>query len=270
MESQLQGKVAIITGSSSGIGEAIALLFAARGAKVTLCGRDHERLKSVYDEAVKVSGEHLERFHSVQGDLNDPNVREAIIAQTIQKFGHLDILVSNAGVMSSHFSFLDETEETYNEVMDTNVKSVFFLIQKAVPHLEKTKGNIINISSVGSTMAFSFAVAYCSSKSALDHLTRCLAVDLGPKGIRVNSVNPGAILTRIMRGHNDLDMKEFIKSKVTILPPVGRDGISNDIAEAVAFLASDAAGFITGENIKVDGGLHLMGSATSSRTNAEH
>lgn len=257
MAQTLNDKVAIVTGSSSGLGEAIALKFAAQGAKVTICGRSQERLSSVFGQAVTVSGGHEDRFLTVKGDLNDAVVRKKIISQTLEKFGRLDVLVANAGISDAKCSLLDATEESYNSIMDTNLKSVFFLIQEVVPHLSKSKGAIINVSSVASTLSSTTALVYAMSKAGLDHLTRCLAVDLGPEGIRVNSVNPGFIPTRILRylegdvekiTHERADV-EMRKSALS-----GRAGAPEDVAEAVAFLASDSAGFITGENIRIDGG----------------
>ncbi|CAG5130844.1 unnamed protein product, partial [Candidula unifasciata] len=197
MASNFNDKVAIVTGSSSGIGEAIAVAFASRGANVTLCGRDAQRLKSVFDKVVEISGGHQSRFLTVEGDVNDAAVRKEIIDKTVEKFGRLDILVPNAGQAGILGSISNATEETYDAVMNTNLKSVFFLIQQAIAHLEKSKGTIVIISSNVTSMVMPFGAVYSMSKVALDHLTRCLAVDLGQKGIRVNGVNPGYIPTRI-------------------------------------------------------------------------
>ncbi|BFZ09335.1 hypothetical protein BsWGS_12374 [Bradybaena similaris] len=249
MASQLEGKVAAVTGSSSGLGEAIAVLFASQGAKVTLCGRSEERLKAVLEKAVKASGGHKDRFLTVQGDLNDKKARKVIISKTVEKFGRLDILVANAGVMHEKQSISTATEEVYDDIMNTNLKSVFFLIQESLPYLEKSKGNIINVSAAVTNLAVPPIAISLMSKVALDHLTKCLAVDLGEKGIRVNSVNPGFLPTRMM-GH----FSEEKKSE-----PSGRVRTVDDVARAALFLASDCAGFITGEHIKVDGGGNLAG-----------
>lgn len=263
MASLKNDKVAVVTGSSSGIGEAIAIAFASHGVKVTLSGRDQERLKSVFDKTVKANGGHLDRVHTVQGDVNDPNIREIIISQTVKKFGRLDILVANAGTIDLNGTVSNATGDNYDAVMDTNLKSVFFLIQQAIPHLEKSKGNIISISSIASTMVIPFATIYSMSKAGLDQLTRSLAVDLGPKGIRVNGINPGYIPTRIVRNFGaDLEKvnREFEKAESGRAALKERGGTVEDIAELATFLASDAASFITGENIKVDGGRNLIGA----------
>ncbi|BFZ09331.1 hypothetical protein BsWGS_12370 [Bradybaena similaris] len=261
MASSLKDKVAIVTGSSSGIGEAIAVAFASRGAKVTLCGRDHQRLKSVLDKVVEVSGGHGDRFLTVEGDLTDSGARTEIIAKTVEKFGRLDILVPNAGVTSPQGSIHNATEESYDTVMNTNLKSVFFLIQQAIPHLEKSKGTIVIISSNLSSMVMTFCAVYSMTKAALDHLTRCLAVDLGQKGIRVNCVNSGYINTRIFRslGDDPAIGKYVEKSEANKVPLSGRHLTVEDIADAVVFLSSDAASFITGEHVKVDGGRSYCG-----------
>lgn len=262
MVSQLNDKVAIVTGSSSGIGEAIVISFASRGARVTLCGRDQERLNLAFNKAVDASGGFQDRFISVQGDLNDSDVRKAVVTKTVEKFGRLDILVVNAGVVDLNSTISNTTEESYDTVMDTNLKSAFFIIQTAVPELVKTQGNIINISSAGTFMASPNILVYVISKAGLDHLTRCLAVDLGSKGIRVNSVNPGFIPTRILRdvGENyEQVSNEFSKIHANQSALKGKTGTVEDVAELVAFLASDAAGFITGENIRVDGGRIFYG-----------
>uniref|UniRef100_A0A0B7A5X1 Uncharacterized protein n=1 Tax=Arion vulgaris TaxID=1028688 RepID=A0A0B7A5X1_9EUPU len=263
MATQLKDKVAVVTGSSSGLGEAIAILFASRGAKVTLCGRDEGRLKSVLEKAVKASGGHHDRFLTVQGDLNEASVRKQIIDQTGHKFGRLDILVANAGVLRPNQSLLTATEETYDDIMNTNLKSVFFLIQQAVPLLEKSKGNIINISTAGYNLAIPMLTLSLLSKVALDHLTRCLAVDLGSKGIRVNSANPGQFATRVLR-HVAIDTEatkgDATQPQIDVKQPLkGKLGTVEDFAEAVAFLASDQASFITGEALRVDGGRSFGG-----------
>ncbi|BFZ09318.1 hypothetical protein BsWGS_12357 [Bradybaena similaris] len=263
MSQQFNEKVAVVTGSSAGLGEAIALLFASRGAKVTFCGLqpDEGRLQAVLDKAVKASGGQKDRFLAVPGDLNDASVRKTIIEETVSKFGRLDILVANAGIVGDYNPFLKETEDNYDNILNTNLKSVFFLIQTAVPHLEKTRGSIVSISSLAAHMVSPDATTYSLSKVAIDHLTRCLAVDLGSKGIRANSVSPGYFPTLILRHLGDAETieREMQKTVKDQIPLKDRVGVVEDVPEAVAFLASDAAGFITGESVRVDGGRSFIG-----------
>ncbi|BFZ09314.1 hypothetical protein BsWGS_12352 [Bradybaena similaris] len=264
MASEFSGKIVIVTGSNSGIGEATALLLASKGANVTLCGRDEDRLNSVFDKIVKANGGNKDRFIAIPGDLNDSKVRQEIINKTVEKFGRLDVLVANAAVAGDHNTIQSTTEDAYDTILDTNLKSKFFLIKEAIPHLEKTRGNIVNISSIASNTVVPVLTTYSLTKAALDQLTRCLAVDLGSKGIRVNSVNPGYILTLVFRDFGDpiavdTGLQLFDKGRT---PLTGVVGGAQDVAEAVAFLASDAARFITGEFIKVDGGRSYNGVIT--------
>ena len=196
----MEGKVCIVTGSSSGIGEGIALLFAKRGASVTICGRDITRLQTVLRSCVEASGGHDDRFLAVAGDVVDSSVRQNIVQKTVDKFGRLDVLVANAGTMGAKTSIVNATEESYDQMMNLNCKSTFFLIQQALPHLESSKGNIVVVSSSMSLFVCSMSnTVYPMSKAAVDHMVRCLAVDLGPKNIRVNSVNPGFVPTTLIK-----------------------------------------------------------------------
>lgn len=261
MASEFSGKVVIVTGSNSGFGEATALLLASKGASVTLCGRDEDRLNSVLDKVVKANGGNKDRFLAIPGDLNDSKIRKEIVNKTVEKFGRLDVLVANAAVAGDHNNILGTTEDAYDTILETNLKSSFFLIKEAIPHLEKTRGNIVNISSIASNTVIPLLTTYSLTKAALDHLTRCLAVDLGSKGIRVNAVNPGYIQTLILRGFGDpiiVDREAQVLEKGRT-PLTGVVGTAEDVAEAVAFLASDAARFVTGEFIKVDGGRSYNG-----------
>lgn len=263
MASQFQGKVAIITGSNSGIGEAIAVLFASRGAKVTLCGRDHERLKSVLDKVVKVNGGHQDRVITVQGDVNNVKVRKEIVDKTVETFGRVDILVANAGISSSFHQTLEAaTEESYIKHMDTNLKSAIFLIQESVLHLEKSKGNIVIISSNTTTLILPTLTMYAFSKAGLDFLCSSLAIDLGSKSIRVNAVNPGYIRTKIGRdfsSNGNVCAERLEKLGRERQPLKCRSLTVEDVAETMAFLSSDAARCITGEIIRVDCGASYGG-----------
>ncbi|XP_005108592.1 3-oxoacyl-[acyl-carrier-protein] reductase FabG isoform X1 [Aplysia californica] len=263
---QLKGKVCVVTGASSGLGESIAIMFAQRGASVTLCGRNEDRLQASLTLCVQASGGQADRFLAVSGDVVDLSARKAIVEKTVEKFGRLDVLVANAGVADPHCGILTASEETFDKIMNTNVKAVFFQIQEAVPHLAASKGNIIVVSSMLSFMACSPNILYPMSKAAVDHMIRCLAVDLGPKEIRVNAVNPSLIPTRMRRDYapdEETMDKQYNQALVPEIEkqPLGNVGVTKEaVAEAVSFLASDAASFLTGLCMPVDGGRSFAGT----------
>jgi len=262
-------RVCLVTGASSGIGQAIAVMLAKRGDKVTLCGRDETRLQETLTQCVKVSQNKDDQFLCVTGDITDSAVRKNIVEKTVEKFGRLDVLVPNAGVAFSNRGLMGHSEQDYDAIMDTNVKAVFFLIQAAVPHLETTHGNIVVISSNATQMVFAMMV-YAMSKAAIDHMVRCLAVDLGPKNIRVNAVNPGFIPTRLTRHMApEEEQREQLNKAVLDIEitrrPLRGQGITTDaIGEAVCYLSSDAASFVTGQCLLVDGGRWLAGAPVAA------
>ena len=179
--SRFDGKVVVVTGARSGIGEAIAVLFAERGASVALCGRDKDRLQNVVEKCTKVSGGFSQRFISVQGDLKNEDVRKSTVDKTVETFGRIDVLIANAGV-SRNTKFGYDNEDVYDLIMDTNLKSVYFLTQYAMKHLEKSKGNVVFVSSVMSQSATSACEIYSLGKAALDQLVRVLAFSRARKG----------------------------------------------------------------------------------------
>ncbi|XP_046916673.2 putative oxidoreductase MexAM1_META1p0182 [Dermatophagoides farinae] len=242
------GKVALITGSSSGIGAAIALQFAQYGAQVTITGRDAETLANVGKEIEEKCG-HCPL--QIIGDLIDQYLPEKLINETMTKFGRLDFLVNNAGIGTTAKSLENENFMTeFDKVFAINVRAPVQLIQLAVPHLEKTKGNIINISSIASLTAFS--LLYGSSKAALDMITKTSAQELGPKGIRVNSINPGPVVTSIYRSMGittkPMNMKEEMKKRTLL--NMAAEPI--EIANLASFLASNDARNITGSIVVSD------------------
>ncbi|BFZ09339.1 hypothetical protein BsWGS_12378 [Bradybaena similaris] len=206
MSALLKGKGAIVTGASSRVGEAIDIMFASQGSKMTLFGRNEDRLKPVFDKTAKASDGQQDRFLTVQGDLKDSKARKNILSKIVEKFGGLDILVANAGIIQKNECILVATEEMCNDILNSNLQSVFFLIQEASPHPhpEKSQRSVINISSATTNMAIPNPTITLMSKVALDHLTRCLAVELRENGILVKSVNHGIFPTRIQR-HVDAD-----------------------------------------------------------------
>ena len=253
MENSFAGKVALVTGATSGIGHAVALKFAEAGARVAALGRDPSALSKVKSEIDRAAGETLTMTVDVTAE---QQVRGAL-DQTIEKFGRLDILVNAAGHISS--GTIENTSlEAWDAMMNVNLRAVFLTMQLAAPHLIKTKGNIVNISSVTGLRSFPGVLAYCVSKAGVDQLTRCSALELAPGGVRVNAVNPGVVVTEIhKRGGMALeDYERFLEHSKTT-HPLGRVGDPNEIAELVLFLASEKAAWITGGTYSIDGGRAL-------------
>lgn len=247
-------KVVLVTGASSGIGAETVIQFSKQGASVVVVDRDEHNLCKVADK-IRKSGaaEPLEIVADVTKDT------ERIITETIQKFGKLDILINNAGIFRLNEETTLGSLEIYDKIMSVNVRSVIALTKLAVPHLEKTKGNIVNLSSITATMASASHTAYSMSKAAIDHFTRCAAVELAPKGIRVNAVRPGVIRTLIYKnsGANG-EMVDRIFTNWAKIKPLGRIGEVQDVANAILFLANDNASFITGHSMYCDGGSNLV------------
>ncbi|MCA1623931.1 MAG: SDR family oxidoreductase, partial [Acidobacteria bacterium] len=166
----------------------------------------------------------------------------------------IDILINAAGIILN--GTIENTSlDDWDKMMNINLRSLFFLTQKCVPHLEKTKGNIVNVSSVAGLRSFPNVLAYCVSKAALDQLTRCSALELAPKGIRVNAVNPGVVVTSLHKrgGMSDEDYEQFLKNSEKT-HPLGRVGAPEEVAELIYFLASEKAAWITGATYEIDGG----------------
>ena len=247
---RLSGKVAIVTGSSSGIGKDVAVRLAQEGASIVIDYIGHpegadDTLAKV--EAAGAKGSIQQADVSVQADV------QALIDEAWTKYGSADILVNNAG-LEKRAAFWDVTEEDYEKVLSVNLKGPFFLTQAFVRKLKNAgrPGSIINISSVHEDMAFPKFATYCISKGGMRMLTRDLAVELGPLGIRINNVAPGAIETPI---NKDLMENKAELDALTKQIPLGRLGQTSDVASVVAFLASDEGGYVTGATFTVDGGL---------------
>ena len=249
----MKDKVIIVTGASSGVGYATALRFAEAGATVIGVGRSEKDLNTLRDEAALHEGS--VRVHLA--DVREQKHIDRLVGDVVQQSGRLDVLVNCAGIIQSG-SVESTTIDDWDKMMDINVRSVFNLMQRSIPHLEATKGNIVNVSSVAGTRAFPNLAAYCVSKAAVDQLTRCAALDLAPKGIRVNAVNPGVVETNLHKrgGMSDENYEAFLEhSKST--HPLGRVGQPHEVAELICFLASDSAGWITGATYGIDGGRAL-------------
>jgi len=250
-----KSKVVIVTGSSSGIGACAAIRLASDGAKaVVIHGRQEEKLKKVKEECEKASKGNV-KVHICVGDITDENVRKNLINSTIDQFGQLDILVNNAG-LGAPSSLTASKMESYDEMFNVNVRSVMALTQLAIPHLIKAKGNVINISSSAGIKPFPMFFFYSCSKAALDHFTKCLALELGPQGVRVNSVNPSLIPETEFnrrRGVTEDEIKTII-GYVEKAYPLRRAGTTEEVVNAIVYLASDNSKFVTGVIFPVDGG----------------
>ncbi len=247
-------KVAIVTGATSGIGRATALLFANTGLTVVAAGRNQLKLDGLEIEAGAGLGGTIECF---QADLCETDQIDRLVAHTIEKFGGIDILVNAAGIIANG-SIETTTLDAWDRMLDINLRATFNLMQKCVPHLEKTNGNIVNVSSVTGIRAFPNVLAYCVSKAATDQLTKCAALELAPKGIRVNSVNPGVVVTELHKngGMPAENYEKFLEHSKTT-HPLGRVGKPEEIADLIYFLASPNASWITGGTYEIDGGRAL-------------
>ncbi|XP_046385935.1 3-oxoacyl-[acyl-carrier-protein] reductase FabG-like isoform X1 [Ischnura elegans] len=253
----LSHKVAIITGASSGIGEGTALHFAKLGCRLLLCGRNEGNLNMVKEKCEGLGLSKKEVYISV-GDVCKDDDRDSLVKCAIERFGKIDVLVNSAGILIGS-GIENQTLEDYDLQMDINCRSAFCLIKLALPHLVQSKGNIVNVSSVTGLRAFPGVVGYNVSKAAMDHLTRCVALEVASRGVRVNAVNPGVIVTNLHRrgGMDEESHKKFLEhSKET--HALGRPGTVEEVAKVIAFLASDDASFITGATLPVDGGRNIM------------
>ncbi|KAL5290367.1 hypothetical protein ACFFRR_009987 [Megaselia abdita] len=251
------GKVILITGASSGIGSATALNFAKLGACLSLTGRKLENLNEVAEKCKNASNSGNVPF-VVTGDVTNEKDTEKILTETIQKYGKLDILINNAGIIET--GTIENTSlDQFDRVMNTNIRSIYHLTMLAVPHLIASKGNIVNVSSVNGIRSFPGVLAYNISKASVDQFTRCTALELAAKGVRVNCVNPGVTVTNLHKrgGMDEETYKKFLEHSKTT-HAMGRPGTVDELASAIAFLASDGASFITGASLPVDGGRHAM------------
>lgn len=243
----------IITGASSGIGRAAALRFARAGASVLAVGRKEAALADIVSAIEQEGG----RGASLAADVTAADAPQQIVDTALARFGRITAVVNAAGIIGSG-TVETTSDEQWDVMMDINVRAPFRLMRAAVPALAESKGSIVNVSSVTGLRSFPGVLAYCVSKSGVDQLTRCAALELAPKGVRVNAVNPGVVVTNLHRrgGMNEENYAAFLDhSKAT--HPLGRPGEATEIADLIFFLASPQAGWITGETISIDGGRHL-------------
>uniref|UniRef100_A0A0K0F4N9 Oxidoreductase n=1 Tax=Strongyloides venezuelensis TaxID=75913 RepID=A0A0K0F4N9_STRVS len=267
MMSSFDGKVVVITGGSIGIGKAIAFEYAKNNAKIVVVARNLDALTSTRNQFIS-NGINEENILTISVDISDEDAAKIVIKKTIEKYGKLDILVNNAGVngkpgISDFYSM-----ELYDYINNINVRGVIRLTEEAIPYLAKTKGNIINISSIGSTIPMRTTIYYSMSKASIDIYTQGLAGRLSRKGIRVNSINPGFVETSIFTkspvhqgsniGADEMieKMKPMVKNKV----PLKRFAKPEEIAKFVLFISSDDASYCTGGNYLIDGGIKVFPS----------
>jgi NAD(P)-dependent dehydrogenase (short-subunit alcohol dehydrogenase family) len=246
-------KVAIVTGASSGIGRATAVALARSGASVAAVARDAAALEAVVAECAHDGRAAM----AIATDLTSSAGPDDIVTHTVTRFGGIDVVVNAAGILA--MGTTDATpDEVWDRVMDLNVRAPFRLIRAAFPYLKERGGNVVNVSSVNGQRVFPNLAAYNTSKAAIDQLTRCAAIEWAPHGVRVNAVNPGVTVTNLHRRSGmaeDAYAAFLARAKET--HPLGRPGQASEIAALILFLASEQAGWVTGETIAIDGGRHL-------------
>ncbi|MEY7851138.1 SDR family NAD(P)-dependent oxidoreductase [Natrarchaeobius sp. A-rgal3] len=249
MGQRLADQTALVTGAASGMGRAIATRFAAEGAAVTVAdvretprqggGPTHDLIRSEGGDAC-----------FVETDVSDPDAITDAVSETVDRFGSLDVMVNNAGIWGDQSPITEVSEESYDAVIDVNVGGVYFGCQAAIRVMndQPSGGCVINMSSIAGLSAYENASAYCASKAAVANLTRELAAEQGPNGIRVNAISPGVIETA------QLVVDEDAAGEFEDEIPLRREGKPDEVASAALFLASDAGSYVNGHNLVVDGG----------------
>ena len=248
MEKEFSNKVFIVTGASSGIGKATALMAVERGARVSFVARREKELAALCQPLP------ADFVQTIAADITKEEDRQKVIDVTVKRFGCIDVLVNAAGIIGNG-TIENTTLEFWDNMMNVNLRSLFRLTQFALPSIIERKGSIVNVSSVTGVRAFPNVLAYCVSKAGVDQLTHCAALELGPKGVRINAVDPGVVLTNLHRnsGMQEEAYRKFLEHSKTT-HPIGRVGEPEEVAELILFLASNRAGWITGGSFSIDGG----------------
>ncbi len=246
----LKGRKVLVTGSSSGIGAATAVLFSKQGSFV---GVHYFQTAEGAQKTLKTVKENSDGL-LLHADVRDQKQVEDMVEQFVKKAGGIDVLVNNAGSLIERQPIETATVDYHEDIFATNVRSIFFVTRAALPYLKKSKGNIVNIGSVSSHTGGGYGSGiYAAAKAAVATETMAMAAEFAGYGIRVNSVLPGFIETRFHRRFSSAERRKEVAAQT----PLGRNGTAEDIAKAVLFLASEAANFITGEYIAVNGGLYM-------------
>lgn len=248
MDFRLDGKVAIVTGGTSGIGEGICRAYGENGAKVVIAGRNAERGDKIAADINAAGGEAT----FIKTDVTIEEDIIALVDKTIKKYGKLDIMVNNAGINISG-EILGFSSEMWDKVMSSNTKAVFLGIKYSMPHLIKTKGSLITVSSMASVMPRRLHSAYSASKAAATALTKVAALEFASHGVRCNIICPGAVDTPILSG----TPREVVNKSVASIP-LGRIGQPEDIAGLAVYLGADISNWVTGNCIVPDGGMTLL------------
>ena len=246
----LSGKAALVSGGARGIGRAIVLRLATQGADVAFTYRGNAEAAAGTAAAVEALGR---RALAIQADVKDPAAADAVVKATLDAFGKVDILVNNAGITRDDL-IMRMSEQAWREVLETNLFGAFYMTKAVTrPMLKARGGRIINITSVSGQAGQTGQANYSAAKAGLIGLTKATARELASRSITVNAVAPGFVLTELTQ-----DLPEALKAEITARTPLGRFGTTDEIADAVAFLASDEARYITGQVLAVDGGLVMM------------
>lgn len=253
-QDRLEGKVALVTGAGSGIGEATALKFASEGAALALIGRTASKLDAVAEQIRQAGGTAV----SIVADVSDENAANTAVEQVVDTFGRLDIAFNNAGMLGSMRPIVDMDVAEFDAIIATNLRGVWLMARAEIRAMlaAQTQGSIINTSSFVAHAAGAGTSAYATSKAGLDAMTRALALEVGGAGIRINNVAPGVIETPMF---NESGVPEEFRQALAGHAALKRLGRPDDLAEAVTWLASAQAAFVTGQNILVDGGIAIPG-----------
>ena len=245
-----EGRVALVTGGGSGLGRAIALALAGAGARVVVAGRRPEKLEEARAAAGRAGAVTTRRC-----DVTRAEHREALVQATVEEAGRLDILVNSAGILEAG-SLESTTADAWDRSFDINLRSLFALTQLAAPHIIRAKGSILNLSSVAGLRPYPGLLAYCVSKAAVDQLTRCLALEMAPHGVRVNALSAGPLKTLASSAVGAKDMESLYAA----VSPLARNVTHDEVGRVGAFLLSPMSDGITAEIVHVDAGYNAMGS----------